>query len=338
MAGLVTIGIPVFKRLDTLHKAVQSVALQEYPHIELIISDNGLNGSRVREIVDQWYARPYIFRQNSTSVNLPTHYHQILAAASGEYFVWLPDDDTISPNYISELVCILDQHPDVSIALARQEIVDRSGRVLGQSSDQVPDFMTGEDFIRAWAMNGFGSYTSILARTSDIRRCGGYPNFSGGTCVDDALVIKLCLGRWVASGKKCFYRLGCEESSYGFSLPCERLAKDVNQFLKFLDSDDTLLSYARRHGNQWAELKQSIVEMTWKTYHYRWATMYRRRLSFPKWVRVAFALPFIPDYYKHVRETLVEELRAVVGRSVKETIPWAYKFYQAVKRRMLRTF
>ena len=53
MTKLATIGIPVYKRLNTLSNALQSVAAQDYPHIELIVSDNGTNGTKVRDIVEQ---------------------------------------------------------------------------------------------------------------------------------------------------------------------------------------------------------------------------------------------------------------------------------------------
>ena len=64
MSKLVTIGIPIYKRLTTLPQALQSVASQDYPDIELIVSDNGENGNKVKEIVEQCYPRPFRFRQN----------------------------------------------------------------------------------------------------------------------------------------------------------------------------------------------------------------------------------------------------------------------------------
>ena len=51
--------------------------------------------------------------------------------------------------------------------------------------------------------------------------------------------------------------------------------------------------------------KGYLVDMAWKTYYYRWTGLYRDRLTATQWVRAAFALPFIPDYYRAVRTVLI---------------------------------
>ena len=61
---LVTIALPIYKRLEYLPHVLGIVAAQDYPDIELLVSDNGMNGTRVREIVEASYPRPYRFRQN----------------------------------------------------------------------------------------------------------------------------------------------------------------------------------------------------------------------------------------------------------------------------------
>ena len=52
-ASLVTIGIPVYKRLQFLPQAVQYGVAQDYENVELIVSDNGVNGSAIPELVGQ---------------------------------------------------------------------------------------------------------------------------------------------------------------------------------------------------------------------------------------------------------------------------------------------
>ena len=104
---LVTIVIPIFKRLNYLPEILRSVQAQDYPHIELIVSDNGQNGSSIHEVIEACYSRPFRFRQNKQTVDIPTHYQQLLSEAKGEYFIWICDDDLISPNFISELMSTL---------------------------------------------------------------------------------------------------------------------------------------------------------------------------------------------------------------------------------------
>jgi len=122
MNKLVTVGIPIYKRLEYLPSVLKIVGSQDYPHIELIVSDNGMNGPAVSEILDRNYSRPSRFRQNPSTVGMSIHFNQIIREASGEYFVLLADDDEISSNYISELVNLLERYPQASLAMAFQEI------------------------------------------------------------------------------------------------------------------------------------------------------------------------------------------------------------------------
>ena len=131
---LVSIGVPIYKRLEYLPSVLRMVGSQDYPAIELIVSDNGENGTKVQEIIQaEGYARPYRFRQNRSTVNMIPHYNQIIAEATGEYFVTLNDDDEISSNFVTELVHQLEQHPEATLAFARQEIINTAGEVIRKS-------------------------------------------------------------------------------------------------------------------------------------------------------------------------------------------------------------
>jgi len=333
MMPLVTIGIPVYKRLSCLPRALQSVLKQDYPHIELLVSDNGLNGTAVRDLVDQHYPRPYVFRQNPAIVTLPAHYNQLVEVASGKYFIWMPDDDAISPNYVSTLVPLLEQDPTVAVAIARQEYVDASGCVLRVSPNYAPHAISGEQLITQWTRMGFESFTAILARTADIRACGGYPEFPGGTHCDDAVLVKLSLGCSIALTNACAYQLQQDETSVGWSLKCQVLAEDTRRFLKFLDTDPWLLAFAGRKPAQWTMLKNSLIKMTWETYYHRWDTLYKERLSLVPWVRAAFALPYIPSYYRAVRSSLWYGVKEKILRQAKAQFPGVHRVCQALRGR-----
>ena len=334
MMPLVTIGIPVYKRLSCLPRALESVLKQDYPHIELLVSDNGLNGAAVRDLVAQHYNQPYIFRQNPTIVTLPAHYNQLVSAASGKYFIWMPDDDAISSNYVSALVSILEQDRTVAVAIARQEYVDASGCVLRISPNHAPHSISGEQLITRWTRMGFESFTAIFARTADLRACGGYPEFPGGTHCDDAVLIKLSLGRSIALTNACVYQVQQDEASVGWSLKCQVLAEDTRRFLKFLDTDPWLLAFAERESALWTILKHSLIKMTWETYYYRWDTLYKARLSLVPWVRAAFALPYIPSYYRAVRSSLWYGVKAKLLSNAKAQLQGVHRLCQAIRGRM----
>jgi glycosyltransferase involved in cell wall biosynthesis len=330
---LVTVGLPVHRRFDFLANAIQCVALQDYPNIELIVSDNGMNGTRVSEIVRRNYPRSFRFRQNPVTVPIVAHFNQLIHEASGHYYVVLCDDDEISPNYVSELVGILESNPRVSVAIAKQEVVDFSGRVIRTSSGQIPERMTGEEFIHAWCtyQHGFKTWVTFLGRTNEIRDRGGMPQFPRGTHSDDGLVLKLCLGNQIACSQRCTFRSRLHEESSGYSSTWRELAEDTRLFLRFLDSDPTILEFAKTQPDRWAESKKLLIKMTWETYLGRWEGIYQKRLSRSSWFRAAFAMPFIPAYYHAVFRILVGAAKSAALPPIKKFFPGVYKRYRALK-------
>lgn len=333
MSKLVTIGIPIYKRLEYLPNVLRIVGSQDYPDIELIVSDNGMNGPTVYELVNRYYSRPSRVRQNPSTVDMSIHFNQIIHEAAGEYFILLADDDEISANYVSKLVNLLERHPQASLAMGIQETMDETGALMRSSSDKVPELLSGPDFIRAiWGSHEYGyeSVSTFLARRSSLIKSGGFPDFCKGSGNDDALVVKLCLNNFVALTSGCAFRKRYYDTSYGYAMTTQDLATGITDLLKFLDTNPVLRRFASDHPSQWHETKRLLTKMAWKTYYLRWADMYRQRLSPLQWVKAGFALPFIPDYYRAVMQTLTAASVSKVW-SVFKQLPRAYQVYRAAK-------
>jgi glycosyltransferase involved in cell wall biosynthesis len=336
MIPRVTIGIPIYKRLEFIPQALRVVLAQDYPEIECIVSDNGMNGSKVADLVARHYPRPCRFRRNPETVIVSEHFNQIVHEASGKYFILFQDDDDMSPNFVSELVVLLERHPSASVAISRQERVDPEGRVLHRSAEPVPEVLSGEEFVKAWCEYSYKlvTFATILFRTEEIKACGGYPFFPTGNGIDDALLLKLCLGRAVAFSSRCTFRKRTYESSMGFSCNYRALVQGNRRFLAFLDSDPVLLQYAHSHPDRYREVRRLIVKMIWQTNFHRWSTIYRARESPAEWVRSAFTMPFIPEYYRRVLSTLGYAMKASALDRGKRLFPWVHRIYRSFKHNM----
>src|SRR6476660_5893489 len=145
MRKLVTIGIPIYKRLEYLPNVLKVVEAQDYPEIDLLVSDNGMNGTKVNDLVKKYYSKPYRFRQNGATVSGSIHFTQLIENAQGEYCVILADDDEITPNFVSELVKSLEKHPEASAALGREDTIDEAGNIMRSSKNEVPEVISGPD-------------------------------------------------------------------------------------------------------------------------------------------------------------------------------------------------
>ncbi len=314
---LVTIAVPVYKRLEYLPHVLKIVESQDYPAIELLISDNGMNGTKVRDIVQANYSRPFTFRQNPATVELSAHFNQLVEVASGEYFILLCDDDEISSNFVSELVQLLERHPEASVGVAKQQIIDSKGAFVRESKDTLPELLSGPDFIRGtWQKYEFNfeCFATVVMKTREVKVCDGYLGFTRGTGNDNALLIKLCLNNYVVFSSNCVFRWRIDASSNGWSVPIQYLGASTREYLQFLDTDPVLRRFSATQPAVWQELRNALVRNEWVTYLWRWRDIYQSRLSAFQWVRAAFALPFIPAYYWRVASVLVESAMDRVKR------------------------
>lgn len=322
--GLVTIGVPIYKRLEYLPQVLKIIEAQDYPAVELLLSDNGLNGTKVRELAETHYKRPYRFRQNAAIATASSHFNQLIQEANGEYFMLLCDDDEISGNYVSELVSRLEAWPQASVAISRQELIDPNGAILRKTREPLPEILSGPDFVRSsWQKYEFGleCFATVLARTAAIRACGGYPEFTRGNGNDNALLISLCLNSHVVFSSKCVFRWRIDETSHGWSVPIRDLAASTREFLHYLESAPAIRRYEAAHPELWKPLKNCLVEMAWKTYLGRWQGLYRKRLSRMEWVRAAFSLPCIRAYYSEVASVLKHAATGGLKRRLEQGMP-----------------
>ena len=149
-----------------------------------------------------------------------------------------------------------------------------------------------------------------------LRACGGYPDFCRGTGIDNALLLKLILGRSVALNCRCAFRWRLDDASFGWSVSSAELALASREFLNFLDTDPVVREYAMAFPEQWQRIKGCLVKMTWVTYLGRWHGIYRGRLPWVPWVRAAFAMPFIAGYYKMIARHLYADAKSLFTRRI----------------------
>jgi glycosyltransferase involved in cell wall biosynthesis len=289
---------------------LRSVAAQDYPEVDLLISDNGTNGPELRALVEEHYPKPYSFRRNDVIEEVMSHhFNQMVADASGKYFVLLCDDDEIGPRFVSSMVRVLESDPDIGVAIPNIVLTNETGDLLSpeeaaqlpyvvpETKELPPEVFSGEEFVRMWVDGRyrFKTFVTTMARTEEIRAVGGYPPMPTGD--DDAVVLKLSLGRKAAFCEDAMFRNRAYEASGGLVISPQVLAADIKRWLDFLDSDPVLQEYARTHPEEWPEIRELMRHKAWGTYRGRWKSMYRNRLDTLDWLRAGFALPWIPEYY-----------------------------------------
>lgn len=105
---LVTIGIPTYNRAAMLRRSIESALHQDYPMIEVIISDNASTDS-TKDICQEFSRQDVRVNCIKQAVNIgaTANFAEVLRKASGDYFMWLGDDDWIDVPYVSSCMSLL---------------------------------------------------------------------------------------------------------------------------------------------------------------------------------------------------------------------------------------
>lgn len=112
----VSIGIPTYNRSGSLMRTLNSVFNQTYQNLEIIISDNASTDATQKmcqEFCEADKRIKYIRQPYNRGAN--ANFVAVLSHATGNYFMWLGDDDWIDKAYIYECLKILTERPEYSL-------------------------------------------------------------------------------------------------------------------------------------------------------------------------------------------------------------------------------
>jgi glycosyltransferase involved in cell wall biosynthesis len=127
---LVSLGIPTYNRPQLLDQALQCALAQTYPALEIMVSDNASAGPEVAEILEKYRGDPrVVVWRHAENRGMMWNLHFLLEQARGEYYLWLADDDSISPNYVEALVQRLMADADTACAFSRYRHIAQDGTV-----------------------------------------------------------------------------------------------------------------------------------------------------------------------------------------------------------------
>lgn len=101
---LITVCITTYNRPETLQTALNSIVNQTYKNLEILVMDDSSEAGSVEKVVEKFIKedkRIQLFGQ-SKNKGVEFNFNLAIKKASGEYFMWLCDDDWIDSTYIQE--------------------------------------------------------------------------------------------------------------------------------------------------------------------------------------------------------------------------------------------
>lgn len=175
----VTVGIPTWNRSDYLQSALASARAQTYPNLEIVVSDNASNDG-TGEFLDSLSDPRLVVLHQQKNVGAVRNLNACLQRATGDLFLLLSDDDLLDPSTIAKLAqpfhhATPHSTPDeIGLSWCNCRIIDASGE--GKWSTRAgPAAESPLALLTALFSGDRGPrLSSVMIRTADARRVGGY--------------------------------------------------------------------------------------------------------------------------------------------------------------------
>ena len=186
MKPLVTIGVPFYNAQDYIINTLNSIKVQTYPNIQLILVNDCSTDESLKR-VKEWLVQncnvfvEIILLENSENRGTSYSCKKIEESSKGTFFSKLDADDLIHTKKIATQVDYLLEHPHIALVYSNTLLIDSQGKIMDEDyfsnqkfmyvsdkigpSGQVFDKLLREDFI---------PNSSVMIRKSILDEVGGY--------------------------------------------------------------------------------------------------------------------------------------------------------------------
>lgn len=136
---MVSIVAACYNHAAFLEETLDSIAAQDYPHIELIITDDGSKDNSV-EVIEQWIEKsgfPAVLIPNPQNLGICQTFNKGIAISKGTYFQAIACDDVMLPQKISTQVAALEAaNENVVLVHTDALVVDKNSKLIHDSFHQ----------------------------------------------------------------------------------------------------------------------------------------------------------------------------------------------------------
>jgi glycosyltransferase involved in cell wall biosynthesis len=147
---------------EQLAEAIASVRAQTYPHVEVVVVDDGSSLAATLQLLDSVsHEGVRVLHQENRGVSAARN--RGMAAARGAFLLPLDGDDVLDPGYLAATVPVLRDQPAVAIVSTQAEYFGGRAGLMDLPDPSLP-WMVAENSI----------HNTSLFRRADFERLGGY--------------------------------------------------------------------------------------------------------------------------------------------------------------------
>lgn len=158
----VSVIMPCYNDGMYIEEAVDSLRIQSWPEIELVIIDDGSDDSETLETIEKLqFKRKKIL--HTEHVGPAAARNCGIAAAEGEYILPLDADDTIDAEYISRAVDVIRKKPETGIVYCHADLFGAASGLW-----ELPDYSLRTELLDNCI------FVTALFRKEDWKQAGGF--------------------------------------------------------------------------------------------------------------------------------------------------------------------
>lgn len=319
----ISVAIPAYNQAHYVGQAVESILVQDYPNIEVIVSDNASTDD-TPEVMNKYLSDPRVrYFRNSTNLGMVGNFKKALYEHStGELALHLDGDDYLTdPHYLSEAAEVMARYGTVMVFAKYRSLYEKNHLFIEDKiNSDLPPVMDGNWlFLNYYRGYSFTTLT-VLHDRKRAMEVGFYDH--GIRSTDWEGLLKLVLGEKVGF----INRFVGVWRRHGFNTTLKQDLDLVLQNVAFVESP---YRYALSRGS----FSPHVLE--------RWRRRMLKRYFVQVFVRAiltknAFQMKGIADYLKANERTVYRSIaldpRFIVLRMVLESRRLTYLVFKHILR------
>lgn len=175
-----------------LREAIRSILNQSYQDFELIVVDD-CSPEFLKEIVGEFGDERIEYHRNEHNIggkDLVAQWNHCLQYAKGDYVILATDDDLYEPNFLQEMVTLIEKYPEVELFRARILQVNADNHIIGIDRCY-KEHLTKDEFVYHMLHGMKGGIPQYVFRRQALIDKGGFVRFPKAWASDDATAIMM---------------------------------------------------------------------------------------------------------------------------------------------------
>ena len=199
---LISISIPSYNRPEELYRLLKSIDSKQSEKFEIVIcEDKSPKRDEVNKIVQKYISEvdyEVKYFENDKNLGYDKNIKELVTKASGDFIVFMGDDDTFIPDALDKLIDFLENNHKIGYVLKSHQYIFKDGRV------EKFRYFEGNQFFD----KGENTYIELFRKSVFISGFTINRNYVKDLLIDDfdgALLFQLYLLAEVAMNYDCAY-------------------------------------------------------------------------------------------------------------------------------------